>query len=238
MMKKLTLTLGGLALLASLTGIARADAITFSFLKSNVTVKANASEMTAGPGVLVSVSDSDTSVREGNDLDGRRRDLQCSGWDGGGPVHRGKRHRGYDGFGIVCRRSASRGMPSGQPEQQRNLCRHGGRDRLVSGPVPGGLREPIPYDLFGDPNLWLQIGSDSLNTSPNNFNNGGKTDGASLSGGQHRLPDTSARTRHAGDAWHRVDRTGGNASPEACLRSGKRNLKNAGAKLLRRFPLL
>ena len=48
MIKKLTLTLGGLVLLASFTSVARADAITFSFLKSNLAVKAKGGQQQHG----------------------------------------------------------------------------------------------------------------------------------------------------------------------------------------------
>jgi hypothetical protein len=42
---------------------------------------------------------------------------------------------------------------------------------------------PYITSLFGDPNVWLQTGSDSLNTGVNRFQNGGKTDVAILTGG-------------------------------------------------------
>src|ERR1017187_9470802 len=149
MMKKLTLTLGGLVLLASFTSMARADAITFSFLKSNLAVTADSTGLTAGPGVLVSVSDSDTSFVY--NLPGQASISTGSAVSynaaGGTVVALYSAGSGTDhgGFDIVCRRSTSWRLPAGQPEQQRNLCGHEGRDGFISGPFPGGLCQPIHY---------------------------------------------------------------------------------------------
>ena len=62
-MKKLTLTLGCLALLALLSGIAQADAITFSFVgtRSTPPVSINSTGITFGPAALLSLSDSNTN---------------------------------------------------------------------------------------------------------------------------------------------------------------------------------
>ncbi len=63
MMKKVTLTLACLALLASFSGVARADAISFSFIfGGSATVQNNASGLTAGPGLVLVVSDADTGA--------------------------------------------------------------------------------------------------------------------------------------------------------------------------------
>ena len=62
-MKKLTLTLGCLALLALLTSIAQADAITFGFVgtRSTPLVSINSTGVTVGPAALLSLSDSNTN---------------------------------------------------------------------------------------------------------------------------------------------------------------------------------
>ena len=57
MMKKLTLTLGCLALLTSFTSIAQADAISFNFVFSSTPVHADATWLTAGPALVLLVSD-------------------------------------------------------------------------------------------------------------------------------------------------------------------------------------
>ncbi len=63
MLKRATLTLACLALVASFSGIARADAISFSFLFGGTAiVQNNASGLSAGPGVVLVVSDDDTAT--------------------------------------------------------------------------------------------------------------------------------------------------------------------------------
>jgi hypothetical protein len=57
MMKKITLALGCLALLASFTSVARADAISFSLLFSPNPVTVNTTGLTAGPSLVLLVSD-------------------------------------------------------------------------------------------------------------------------------------------------------------------------------------
>jgi hypothetical protein len=57
MLRKLILAVGCLALLASASSIARADAISFSFLFSPNPVHADASGLTAGPALVLLVSD-------------------------------------------------------------------------------------------------------------------------------------------------------------------------------------
>lgn len=188
MIKKLTLKLGGLVLLASFTSIAHADAITFSFLKSNVAVKANATGMTAGPGVLVSVSDSDTPFVY---------NLHGHASISTGPA------LSYNAAGgsVVALYSAGSGTEITVDSASCVGGAHPGVCLLGSLNSNGtyvatkggtgsfqalfqvGYVSPYITHLFGDPNLWMPTGSDSLNTSHNNFNNGGKTDGANLSGG-------------------------------------------------------
>ena len=188
MIKKLTLTLGGLVLLASFTSMARADAITFSFLKSNLAVTADSTGLTAGPGVLVSVSDSDTSF--------------VYNLPGQASISTGTAVS-YNAAGgtVVALYSAGSGTEITVDSTSCVGGAHPGVCLLGSlnsngtyVATKGGTGSfqalfqvdyvsPYITNLFGDPNLWVPIGSDSLNTSHNNFNNGGKTDGASLSGG-------------------------------------------------------
>ena len=61
MIKKLTLTLGCLVLLGSLSSVAMADAITFSFIFGGpATIQNSAAGLTTSQGVVIDVSDDDT----------------------------------------------------------------------------------------------------------------------------------------------------------------------------------
>ena len=188
MIKKLTLTLGGIVLLASFTSIAHADAITFSFLKSNLPVKADATGMTSGPGALVSVSDADTPFIY---------NLHGHASISTGPA------LGYNAAGgsVVALYSAGSGTEitvdsaSCVGGAHPGVCLLGSLNSngtyVATKGGTGSFQALFQVDyvspyithLFGDPNLWMPIGSDSFNTSHNNFKNGGKTDAASLSGG-------------------------------------------------------
>ena len=65
MIKKLTLTLGSLALLVSFTSMAHADAISFTFLSSATAVHADSTGLTAGPARVLLVSDTNIPTEYG-----------------------------------------------------------------------------------------------------------------------------------------------------------------------------
>jgi len=188
MIKKLTLTLGGLVLLASFTGIARADAITFSFVSSATAVHADATGLTAGPARVLLVSD--TKIPTDYSLLGNASIST-------GPA---------SSYSATSNFVSAQYLPGPGIEVKVNSA------SCVGGTLPGVCLEgtqnsngeyvgtkngtgsfqglftvtyvsPYITSLFGEPNSWLPAGSDSLNTSANKFKNLGKTDTASLSGG-------------------------------------------------------
>jgi|HubBroStandDraft_4_1064222.scaffolds.fasta_scaffold00565_3 hypothetical protein len=184
-MKKATLALGCLALLVSYSAAARADAISFNFVFSSNPVTVNATGLSAGPALVLLVSD--TQKQEVFSLVG-------TGTISTGPSSI------YVAAGntLVADYLAGAGI---EVEVDSAQC--------VGGTMPGICLQGIlnsngqyaatlhgtgsfqalftvtyvsPYipSLFGDPNGWQPTGSDSLTTSMNKFNNGGKVDSAIL----------------------------------------------------------
>jgi hypothetical protein len=187
-MKKMILALGCLALLASYSGIARADAISFNFVFSSTPVHADATGLSAGPALALLVSD--TKLMTVFSLVGTATIST-------GPAS------SYVAAGNAL---TAQYLPGGGVEVEVDSA------QCVGGTMPGVCLQGIlnsngqytatllgtgsfqalftvtyvsPYvpTLFGDPNAWLPTGSDSLTTSVNQFTNGGNTDTAALGGG-------------------------------------------------------
>jgi hypothetical protein len=189
MTKKFALTLGCLALLlGSLSSVALADAITFSFVTGAPSVTINASGLSAGPAMVLLVSDSDFSevfslVGTATISTGAASSYVASG---------GNLTAQYlPGPGIeVLVDSAScvggahpgvclEGVLNSNGQYTASLNGTGSFQALytvtyVSPYIPG---------LFGDAKGWQTSGSDSLTTSANKFQNGGHTASATMGGG-------------------------------------------------------
>jgi PEP-CTERM motif len=187
-MKKLVLTLGCLALLASLSTFASADAITFSFVNARPAVTVNASGFSAGPAAVVLVSDSD--LNEYFSLIGTAKistGAASSYTASGGNLTA----QFLPGPGIeveVDSASCTGGIHPG-------ICLEGilnsngqytatsrGTGSFQALYTVTYVSPYVPW-LFGDAKGWLATGSDSLTTSANIFKNGGETDSAALGGG-------------------------------------------------------
>jgi hypothetical protein len=187
-MKKVTLALGCLALLASFSGVAQADAISFNFVFSSNPVTVNATGLTMGPALALLVSD--TKIPAVFSLVGTATIST-------GPAS------SYVAAGNAL---TAQYLPGGGIEVEVDSA------QCVGGTMPGICLQGIlnnngqytatlmgtgsfqalftvtyvsPYipALFGDPNGWQPTGSDSLTTSVNQFTNGGNTDTAALGGG-------------------------------------------------------
>lgn len=190
MTKKLVLALGCLALLASFSTLAYADAITFSFVgvKSSPPVILNSSGVTLGPTALLAISDSDTnnvflvpglvSLSTGS----------ASSYVASSGV-------------LVAQFTAGSGVevevdsPSCVGGAMPGVCLQGSINDtgtyVAFANSTGSFQalfqvdyvSPYVTSLFGDPNNWMPGGSDSFTTSHNSFSNGGKTDKATLGQG-------------------------------------------------------
>lgn len=190
MMKKLTLTLGCLALLASLTSMAQADAITFGFVGTSSTpaVSINASGVTLGPATLLSLTDTNTNnihllpgtvfISTGS----------ASSFVASGGILSAQFNAGSGVEVEVDSASCVGGSMPGvciQGSQNSNGAYVGFLNSTGSFQALFHVDYVSPYvtSLFSQPNQWLQPGSDSFTTSHNSFANGGRTDTTSLGQG-------------------------------------------------------
>jgi PEP-CTERM motif len=188
MIRKLTLTLGCLALLATLSNLAMADAITFSFVNAKSSVSINSSGLSAGPASVLLVSDTQfgsvfSLIGTATVLTGKASSYVASG---------GNLTAQYlPGSGVevqVDSKSCAGGLHPG-------VCLEGilnsNGQYTASNRGTGSFQalftvtyvSPYIPSLFGDPQGWQATGSDSLTTSANLFKNGGTTDTAKLGGG-------------------------------------------------------
>jgi hypothetical protein len=190
MTKKLVLALGCFALLVSVSGVANADAIAFTFIgtKSTAPVIINSSGLTLGPALLLSISDSKTnniflvpgqvSISTGaastyNAAAGLLSALFNSG--GGVEVQ------------VLSGSCVGGSMPGVCLEGSNNANGTYAAFQNSTGSFQALFQvdyvSPFVTSLFGEPNAWLPSGSDSLTTGHNSFSSGGKTDKATLSSG-------------------------------------------------------
>jgi PEP-CTERM motif len=196
--KKLTLTLGCFALLASFTGVARADAISFNFVFSPTPVTVNATGLSAGPALVLLVSD--TKIPAVFSLVGTATISTgpASSYVAAGNVLVAQF---LPGAGIEVEVDSAQctgtgvclqGILNSNGEYSATLLGTGSLQALFT------VTYVNPYipALFGDPSGWQPTGSDSLTTSVNQFKNGGNTDSATLGGGsityQTPVPEPSS----------------------------------------------
>jgi hypothetical protein len=187
-MKKLILALGCLGLLVSLSNVAFADAITFSFVNSKTPVKINASGLSAGPAAVLLVSDSDLNeyfslIGTATILTGPASSYIASGGN--------LTAQFLPGAGIEVQVNSASCTGGAHP----GICLEGilNSNGQYTATVRGtGSFQALytvtyvsPYipSLFGDAKGWQDTGSDSLTTSANIFKNSGKTDSAVFGGG-------------------------------------------------------
>ncbi len=187
-MKKLLVALGCLGLLATLSNVALADAITFSFVTARSPVRINASGLSAGPASVLLVSDSDlneyfsligtamistgaasTYVASGGNLTaqflpGPGIEVQVDSASCTGGAHPG-----------IC----LEGILNSNGQYTATAHGTGSFQALYT------VTYVSPYvpTLFGDAKGWQTTGSDSLTTSANVFRNNSTTDSAALGGG-------------------------------------------------------
>ena len=188
MPKKFALTLVCLALLGSLSSVAMADAITFSFLSSLKLVHADATGFSAGPALVVQVSD--TKLQASQFLLGSvslSTGPASSYMASGGMLSA----QFLPGAGVEVDVMSPFCVGGTMP----GVCLQGSQNSngqyVATRFGPGSFQaifqvdyvSPYITSLFGDPNRWLPTGSDSLNTAANVFRNGGRTDEAVLTGG-------------------------------------------------------
>ena len=187
-MKKIILALGCVALLATLSTFASADAITFSFVNSKSAVSVNTSGLSAGPASVLLVSDSDLNavfslLGTAKISTGAASSYTASGSNLSAQF--------LPGTGIEVEVDSASCTGGAHP----GICLEGILNS--NGQYTATLRgtgsfqalytvtyvSPYIPALFGDANGWQATGSDSLTTSNNIFRNGGTTDSATLGGG-------------------------------------------------------
>jgi hypothetical protein len=188
MIKKLTLALGCLALLGSLSSVAMADAITFSFLGPIKPVHLDATGLSVGPGLVLLVSD--TKIPTNHLLIGTASISAgpASSYVASGGVLNAQYSAG-PGVEVDVRSASCGGgmMPGVCLQGSQNSNGQYVATRLGTGSFQAVFHvdyvSPYITSLFADPNAWLPMGSDSLNTGVNLFKNGGAKDEAILTGG-------------------------------------------------------
>jgi hypothetical protein len=187
MTKKLALTFGCLMLLGTLSSVASADVITFSFYGSLDPVHANNTGFSAGPGLVLLVSDSKTPTNHVLVGTASVSTGAASSYVASGGVLNAQYSAGT-GVEVEVRSKlfcAGGAMPGVCLQGSQNSGQYVGTKG-----GPGSFQAVFQVDyvspnitsLFGDPNLWLKMGSDSLDTGVNVFGKGGK-DVALLTGG-------------------------------------------------------
>jgi len=188
MTKKLLIALGCVALLASMTSVARADAISFNLLFSPTAVHANASGLTAGPALVLLVSD--TALSQVFPLTGTANistGPASSYVAAGGNLT--AQYTAAAGIEVDVNSASCVGgtMPGvclqGTLNSNGQYTATNGGTGSFQGLFTVTYVSPYVTSLFGDPYAWQSSGSDSLTTSANHFSNGGTTATAQLGGG-------------------------------------------------------
>ncbi|MGA9564803.1 MAG: PEP-CTERM sorting domain-containing protein [Candidatus Korobacteraceae bacterium] len=187
-MKKMMLSLGCLALLASLSTFASADAITFSFVNARPAVTINASGLSAGPASVLLVSDSNLNeyfsfLGTAKISTGAASSYTASGGNLSAQF--------LPGPGIEVEVDSASCTGGAHPGicLQGILNSNGQYTALAHGTGSFQALYTVTYvspyvpALFGDATGWQATGSDSLTTSANIFRNGSRTDSATLGGG-------------------------------------------------------
>ncbi len=181
MLKKLTLVLGCLALVASFTSAARADAITFSFVGGPM-VNIDSTGLTAGPSTVLLISDTKLNV--------------VFSFVGTATLSTGAATSyiatstnldavyGAGGSVVVSAAACGGTCLTGNLNANGAYAAVQGQTGSFQGLFNVTYVNPVITALFGEPNLWQAVGSDSLNTGHNAFTSGGSTAQADLLAGQ------------------------------------------------------
>jgi PEP-CTERM motif len=182
MIKKLTLALGCLALIASLHTSARADAITFSFVGGPL-VNIDSTGLTAGPSLVLLISDTKlgsvfsfagtASVSTGAATSYTATATSLSAVYGAG------------GSVMVTSAAACGGVClTGNLNANGAYAATTNQTGSFQGLFNVTYVNPAIPAMFAEPNAFLPVGSDSLNTGFNMFASGGTTATATLLAGQ------------------------------------------------------
>ncbi len=181
MIKKLTLALGCLALVVSFTSAARADAITFSFVGGPL-VNVDTTGLSAGPGTVLLISDTKLnlvfsflgtatlSTGAATSYTATSTNLNAV-YGAGGTV-------------LVTASACGGTCLTGNLNANGAYAAVAGQTGSFQGLFNVTYVSPVITALFGEPNLWQSVGSDSLDTGHNNFAAGGTTATADLLAGQ------------------------------------------------------
>ncbi len=181
MIKKLTLALGCLALVASFTSIARADAITFTFVGGPM-VNIDSTGLSAGPSTVLLISDTKLnlvfsffgtatlSTGPATSYTATSTNLSAN-YGAGGTV-------------VVTAAACGGTCLTGNLNANGAYAAVQGQTGSFQGLFNVTYVNPVVTAMFAEPNLWQPVGSDSLNTGHNAFTAGGTTALADLLGGQ------------------------------------------------------
>lgn len=181
MVKKLTLAMGCLALLASFTSIARADAITFTFVGGSV-VNADSTGLTAGPSPLFLLSD--TKLGLTYSFSGTATLSTGAATSYTATSTSLNAIYGAGGSVLVTSTFCGGTCLTGNLNANGAYAATLGQTGSFQGLFNVTYVNPAITALFGEPNIWLPVGSDSLNTGHNSFSAGGTTAQADLLAGQ------------------------------------------------------
>ncbi len=190
MNKRLVLALGCLALLTSLSTIAQADAISFAFIggPSTPTVKIDASGLSLVGGAVLAVKDTTTNVTNFLTATANISTGTASSYTAAGGVLVAQFS---PGSGVEVEVDSASCVGGSLP----GVCLQGSTNttgtyvasRGSTGSFQAlfkvGYVSPFITSLFGLPNSWMPVGSDSFTTSQNIFVNGGTTATAKLGAG-------------------------------------------------------
>ena len=189
MNKKLILVLGCVALLTSLSTIAQADAITFAFFGGKGTpVNIDTSGVKLVNGSLLAVKDTTTNSVSFLTGSVNISTGTASSYNAAGGVLVAQF---LPGPGVEVEVDSASCVGGSNP----GICLQGTLNTTGTYVATFGSTgsfqalfkvayvSPYITSLFGLPNTWLQVGSDSFTTSDNIFANGGSTDLAQLGAG-------------------------------------------------------
>lgn len=181
MIKKLTLALGCLALLASFTSTARADAITFTFVGGPL-VNIDSTGLSAGPSTVLLISD--TKLNLVFSFLGTATLSTGAATSYTSTASTLSAVYGAGGSVLVTSAACGGTCLTGNLNANGAYAAALGQTGSFQGLFNVTYVSPVITSMFADPNTWLPVGSDSLNTGHNAFTPGGTTAQADLLGGQ------------------------------------------------------
>jgi len=181
MLKKLTLALGCLALVASFSSIARADAITFTFVGGPL-VNINDTGLSAGPSTVLLISD--TKLNVVFSFLGTATLSTGAATSYTATATNLSANYGAGGTIVVTAAACGGTCLTGNLNANGAYAAVQGQTGSFQGLFNVTYVNPVVTAMFAEPNLWQPVGSDSLNTGHNAFTAGGTTAQADLLGGQ------------------------------------------------------